>query len=51
VVRYRHVDLHGMSVLSLGGGMQGTYVDRKFCEEEYEVSMVSSMEKHGQFSC
>lgn len=29
--------------------MHRTHIDRKFCEEEYEVSVVSSMEKHGQF--
>jgi len=36
-----------MSVLSLGGGMFDTYIDGKFCEEEYEVSVVSLMEKYG----
>lgn len=50
MVGYRDVDLHKMSVLLLGGGMDGTHIDRKFCEEEYEVSVVSSMKKYGQFS-
>lgn len=50
VVGYRDVDLDKMSVLLLGGGMHGTHIDRKFCEEEYEVSVVSSMKKYGQFS-
>lgn len=35
--------------LVAGGGMHRTHIDRKFCEEEYEVSVVSSMEKYGQF--
>jgi hypothetical protein len=51
VVGYRNIDLHRMSVWPLGGGMHGTHIDRKFCEEEYEVSVVPSMKKYGQFSC
>lgn len=50
MVGYRDVDLHTMSVWSLGGGMQGTHIDRKFCEEEHEVSVVSLMKKYGQLS-
>ena len=47
VVGYRDVDLHTMSGFLLGGGTDGTHIDRKFCEKEYEVSMVSVMEKYG----
>lgn len=36
-----------MSVLLLGGGMLDTHIDGKFCEEEYEVSVVSLIGKYG----
>jgi len=30
--------------------MHGTHIDRKFRKEEYKVSVISLMEKYGQFN-